>query len=94
VALALAHGTPFLMSPEMCATARAPSGLVGSRNPAELASLLRHLATDAAALERVRDAGYALSGDRSWSAVAQRHRDIYEEVSRADRSSRGGLRAA
>jgi glycosyltransferase involved in cell wall biosynthesis len=94
VALALAHGTPFLMSPEMCATARAPSALVGSRNPAELASLLRHLSTDAAALGRVRDAGYALSGDRSWSAVAQRHLDIYEEVSRADRSSGGRLRAA
>jgi glycosyltransferase involved in cell wall biosynthesis len=94
VALALAHGTPFLMSPEMCATAHAPSALVGSRNPAELASLLRHLSTDAAALGRVRDAGYALSGDRSWSAVAQRHLDIYEEVSRADRSSGGRLRAA
>jgi glycosyltransferase involved in cell wall biosynthesis len=94
VALALAHGTPFLMSPEMGATAHAPKSLVGSRNPAELASLLRTLAGDPAALTRVRDAAYALSGDRSWSAIAKRHLDIYEEVSRADRSSRGRLRAA
>jgi glycosyltransferase involved in cell wall biosynthesis len=94
VALALAHGTPFLLSPEMGATARAPKALIGSRNPGELASLLRHLASDPTALGRVRDAAYALSGDRSWSAVADRHLDIYEEVSRADRSPRGRLRAA
>jgi glycosyltransferase involved in cell wall biosynthesis len=94
VALALAHGTPFLMSPEMGATARAPKALIGSRNPAELASLLRVLASDAVALGRVRDAAYALSGERSWSAVAERHLDIYEEVSRADRNPRGRLRAA
>jgi hypothetical protein len=82
------------MSPEMCATARAPKALVGSRNPAELASLLRLLASDAAALDRVRDAAYAMSGDRSWDAVARRHLEVYEEVSDADRHPRGRLRAA
>ena len=94
VALALAYGTPFLLSPEMGATARAPKALVCSRNPAELASLLRLLASDAAALDRVRDAAYAMSGDRSWPAVARRHLEVYEEVSHADRDPRGGLRAA
>jgi glycosyltransferase involved in cell wall biosynthesis len=94
VALALAHGTPFLLSPEMAATARAPKVLAGSRDPSQLAALLRHLAGDTGALERVRDAAYALSGDRSWTAVAQRHLEIYEEVSRADGSSRRRLRAA
>jgi glycosyltransferase involved in cell wall biosynthesis len=94
VALALAHGTPFLLSPEMAATARAPKALIGSRDPSQLASLLRHLASDPAGLGRVRDAAYAFSGDRSWPAVAQKHLEIYEEVSRADRSSRGRLRAA
>jgi glycosyltransferase involved in cell wall biosynthesis len=94
VALALAHGTPFLLSPEMGATARAPSVLVASRNPAELASLLRVLASDPAALARVRDATYAMSGDRSWDAVARRHLEIYEEVSHADRTAGGRLRAA
>lgn len=94
VALALAHGTPFLMSPEMGATARAPKTLVGSRNPGELAALLRVLASDPAALGRVRDAAYAMSGDRSWSAVADRHLQIYEEVTSADRSPGGRLRAA
>jgi glycosyltransferase involved in cell wall biosynthesis len=94
VALALAHGTPFLMSPEMAATARAPKALVGSRNPAQLAAVLRVLSSDPAALARVRDAGYAFSGDRSWSAVADRHLEIYEEVSHADRTARGRLRAA
>jgi glycosyltransferase involved in cell wall biosynthesis len=94
VALALAHGTPFLLSPEMAATARAPRALVGSRDPSQLASLLRLLSSDPAALGRVRDAAFAFSGDRSWHAVAERHLEIYEEVSRADRSSRGSLRAA
>ena len=94
VALALAHNTPFLLSPEMAATARAPQALVGSRNPAELASLLRVLASDPAALSRVSDAAYAFSGDRSWAAVADRHLEIYEEVSHADRASGGSLRAA
>src|SRR4051794_25573060 len=94
VAVALAHGTPFLMSPEMGATARAPKPLVGSRNPAELASLLRLLASDPPALERVRDAAYALSGDRSWATVARRHLELYEEVSHADGDPRGGLRTA
>ena len=94
IALALAHGTPFLMSPEMGATTRAPKVLVTSRNPAELASLLRVLASDPAALARVRDATYGLSGDRSWPAVADRHLRIYEEVSCADRDLGGRLRAA
>jgi glycosyltransferase involved in cell wall biosynthesis len=94
IALALAHGTPFLMSPEMGATTRAPNVLVASRNPGELASLLRVLASDPAALARVRDAAYALSGDRSWPAVARRHVEIYEEVSRADGTAGGRLRAA
>jgi glycosyltransferase involved in cell wall biosynthesis len=94
IALALGHGTPFLMSAEMGATMRAPRVLVGSRNPGELASVLRVLSSDPAALGRVRDAAYALSGDRSWPAVARRHVEIYEEVSRADRDPRGRLRAA
>jgi glycosyltransferase involved in cell wall biosynthesis len=94
IALALGHGTPFLMSPEMGATARAPQALIGSRNPGQLASLLRHLSADPAALERLRDAAYAFAGDRSWATVAQRHLEIYQEVSRADRSPRGRLRAA
>lgn len=94
VALALAHGTPFLLSPEMASTARAPKALVGSRNPGELASLLRVLASDPAALGRVRDAAYAFSGDRSWSAIADRHLEIYEEVTHADGTARGRVRAA
>jgi glycosyltransferase involved in cell wall biosynthesis len=94
IALALAHGTPFLLSPEMAATTGAPDALVASRNPSKLASALRLLASDPAALERVRRAASALGGDRSWRAVARRHLEIYEEVSRADRNPRGRLRAA
>ena len=94
VALALAHGTPFLMSPEMGATMRAPKALVVSRDPTQLASVLRVLASDPAALARVRDATFGLSGDRSWPAVARRHLELYEEVSHADRNPRGSLRAA
>jgi glycosyltransferase involved in cell wall biosynthesis len=89
VALALAHGTPFLMSPEMGATTRAPKALIASRDAGELGSLLHLLATDQAALARVRDAAYALSGDRSWPAVARRHLELYEEVTDADGHGRG-----
>ena len=94
VALALGHGTPFLLSPEMAACARAPKALFGSRDPSQLATLLRHLAADATALGRVRDAAYAMSGDRTWESIARRHLEIYEEVSHADRGPRGRLRAA
>jgi glycosyltransferase involved in cell wall biosynthesis len=94
IALALANGTPFLLSPEMAATTGAPETLVGSRKPSKLASALRVLASDPGALERVRDAARALGGDRSWATVARRHLEIYEEVSHADRNSRGRLRAA
>jgi glycosyltransferase involved in cell wall biosynthesis len=94
IALALAHGTPFLMSPEMAATTGAPEALVASRKPSKLASALGLLASDSAALERVRSAARALGGDRSWPAVARRHLEIYEEVSHADRNPRGRLRAA
>jgi hypothetical protein len=94
VALALAHGTPFLLSPEMAATTCAPDVLVASRDAGELASLLRVLAGDRAALARVRDAARGLSSDRSWPAVARRHVEIYEEVSSADRDAGGRLRAA
>jgi glycosyltransferase involved in cell wall biosynthesis len=94
IALALAHGTPFLLSPEMAVTAGAPETLVGSRKPSRLAAALRLLASDPSALERVRHAARGLGGDRSWPAVARRHLEIYEEVSRADRNPRGRLRAA
>jgi glycosyltransferase involved in cell wall biosynthesis len=94
IALALAHGTPFLLSPEMGATTGASEALIGSRKPAKLASALRLLASDAHALERVREAAVGLGGDRSWPEVARRHIEIYEEVSRADRNPRRGLRAA
>jgi glycosyltransferase involved in cell wall biosynthesis len=93
IALALAHGTPFLVSPEMGRTMAAPGALVGSRDPTRLASVLRVLADDPAALARVSDAAYALSGDRTWPSVARRHIQIYEEVSRADGSAGRSLRA-
>jgi glycosyltransferase involved in cell wall biosynthesis len=94
VALALAHGAPFLLSPELAQTAQAPKELVASRNPTALASLLRVLAGDPMALARVREAALALGVDRSWPKIAQRHLEIYEEVTSADGDSRGRLRAA
>jgi glycosyltransferase involved in cell wall biosynthesis len=94
IAVALAHATPFLLSPEMASTMGAAQALVGSRKPPELASALRALASGPAALERVRAAASAFGSDRGWAAVARRHLAIYEEVSRADRNPRGRLRAA
>jgi glycosyltransferase involved in cell wall biosynthesis len=93
LALALAHGTPFLLSPEMGETTGAPQALVGPRDPAALGVRLRELARDARRLDALRTAAHELGSERTWPAVARRHLDIYEEVSHADRRSRGGLRA-
>jgi len=78
LALALAHGTPALLSPELAACTGAPGELLVSREPSELAARLRALAADRAGLARLADAMRALAADRTWPAVAQRHLDIYE----------------
>ncbi len=77
LALAFAHGTAVLLSPELAATTGAPQALVAPRDAAALADRLRLLAENTADLQGLRDGARELGGDRAWSAVARRHLDIY-----------------
>lgn len=80
LALALAHGTPVALSPELAACAGAPPRLAVPREPAALAGALRALHADRAALARLGEAAAAMAADRAWPAVARRHLALYEEV--------------
>jgi glycosyltransferase involved in cell wall biosynthesis len=94
LALALAHGTPLLMSRQMAETTGATQHLVAASDPAELGARLRALAGDPAAVDVLRTAAADLGDDRTWDAVARRHLEIYEEVGDADGRTGGRLRAA
>jgi glycosyltransferase involved in cell wall biosynthesis len=85
LALALAHGTPVLVSPALAATIGAPA-LAGPGDPEGLAARLRGLAAEPAELESLRDASRRLGEGRSWPEVARRHLELYEEVIRARRT--------
>lgn len=80
LALALAHGTPALLSPELAVTTGAPAPLVAERDPEALAARLRTLHEDPRELAAVARATRALGAGRSWSAVARRHLDVYAGV--------------
>jgi glycosyltransferase involved in cell wall biosynthesis len=93
LALAVAHGLPALLSPTLAGLVGAPADLVAPTDAAGLAERLRGLAAAREELEPLRRQSAQLTRDRSWSAVADRHGEIYEEVSRAERSARRSLRA-
>jgi glycosyltransferase involved in cell wall biosynthesis len=80
LALALAYGAPFLVSPELGRSIGAPSEAVSSTSPDQLAARLQELARDSVALSRTADACRSMAAGRSWSSVARRHLEIYEEV--------------
>jgi glycosyltransferase involved in cell wall biosynthesis len=77
LALALAHGTPALVSPALAQTAGAPPVMAAGPDPAAIAERLRALAADPAERERLRAAGAALAVGRSWPEVARRHLALY-----------------
>ncbi len=93
-ALALAHGTPALLSPRLAEACGAGRASTCALDPADVADRLRALVGDQALRRRMRDESAALAADRSWPAVARAHAEIYEEVGRADGSARRRLRAA
>lgn len=97
-ALALAHGTPTLVSPRLADACGVGADSSCPLDAVELAERLRGLATDAPLRERLRAATVALAADRSWHEVALAHRSIYSdvhgEVERANGSARRRLRAA
>lgn len=80
LALAIAHGTPVLASPELAATAGLPSSLVSPREPSALAARLRELAADPAQRLRMREDTARLAEARTWPAIAARHLQVYEEM--------------
>ncbi|MGY6502195.1 MAG: glycosyltransferase [Acidimicrobiales bacterium] len=82
LALALAHRTPVLVSRTLADTIGAPSDLVLHPGPAGLAHQLTDLARDPDALDRVGHWSDVLGQGRTWDAVARRHLDIYQEVTR------------
>jgi len=77
LALAFAHETAVLLSPELAATAGAPQALVAPRDPGALADRLRSLVADPGGLRVLRDGAAELARGRDWPAVARRHLDIY-----------------
>jgi glycosyltransferase involved in cell wall biosynthesis len=94
LALALAYGTPPLLSEPLAATMGAAGELVGPSEPGALAERLRELARDPSRLESLRGQAAVLASERSWGTVARRHLDVYGEVSDADRPPGRRLRAA
>lgn len=80
LALALAHGTPALVSAALARCVGAPGEMVSSPEPQGLADQLHRLADDPAALGALSAANDRLSRGRSWSDVAAAHLRVYEEV--------------
>jgi glycosyltransferase involved in cell wall biosynthesis len=77
LALALAHGTPVLMSEALARTTAAPAALAVSSDPAAIAGRLRTLAAEPGERERLRAAAAELAAGRTWPEVARRHLELY-----------------
>jgi glycosyltransferase involved in cell wall biosynthesis len=77
LALALAHGTPVLLSEALAGTVGAPDALAVPTDPAAIAARLDTLAADRDARERLQAAAATLAAGRSWPEVARRHLDLY-----------------
>lgn len=88
LALALAHGTPVLLSQRLADVVGAPDLGVGEdADPATWARRLDELATDPSRLDRLRDRVAALAADRTWPAVARRHVELYEGLGHEHRAA-------
>lgn len=80
LALALAHGTPALLSPALARCAGAPSLMAAPLDPGALARRLTELAHDPASLGELRTWTNIMARDRQWETIARRHRLLYQEV--------------
>jgi glycosyltransferase involved in cell wall biosynthesis len=101
LALALAHGTPPLLSTQLAHALNAPAELAVEADPVALAHRLQTLSTHPGAIERVRAAAASLAAERSWDEVARRHLELYgtptvggEVIADADGAAVGMPRAA
>ena len=77
LALALAHGTPVLMSPALADTTGAPAALVAPAGAAALAARLQALARDPVRLHGCASDAAAMADGRGWPDVARRHLELY-----------------
>jgi glycosyltransferase involved in cell wall biosynthesis len=94
LALALAYGTPALLSPPLARSVGAPNVMTVPLDPRAIAGRLDDLAAKPDALDDLRAWSTVLADGRRWPAVAQRHIQLYEEVARnVERDARRRLRA-
>jgi glycosyltransferase involved in cell wall biosynthesis len=87
LALALAYGRPFLVSPRLGLFVEAPPEAICPIDPCVLGRRLRELADDRAALTSLADACHRMAAGRSWPEVGRRHVQLYEEVLSAARAA-------
>jgi glycosyltransferase involved in cell wall biosynthesis len=80
LALAVAHGTPVLLSQPMADCIGVGAEATTPIDPCGLGLRLRGLADDPAALRGVRQATAGLQADRRWPVVADAHLRLYERV--------------
>jgi glycosyltransferase involved in cell wall biosynthesis len=96
LALALAHGTPVLLSPAMARCVGAPSTLLAPMQPPALAGQLDALAANPDRLTELAEWTAVLRAEREWPTVARRHIAVYADVLEGvhDDPAGRGLRAA
>lgn len=80
LALALAHGTPVLVSRRLGEVMSADPRIVFGQSAAELAARLSRLAADPDERAALRDVSEQMALLRSWPEVAARHHELYAEV--------------
>jgi glycosyltransferase involved in cell wall biosynthesis len=94
LALALAHGTPALLSPALARCAGAPSVMTVPVDAQALADRLTELATRPPALAELRRWSSVLAAGRRWPAIAGQHLELYEGVvADVERAARRRFRA-
>jgi len=77
LALALAHGTPVLVSEALARTTGAPGALAVGIDPAAIAARLRALVVGSGERARLCDAARSMAAGRTWPEVARRHLELY-----------------
>ena len=83
LALALAYGTPFLVSPQLADTIGAPRSVTVPLEPAAMARRLLELAARPEQRDVLHERCRRFGEGRSWRDVARRHLELYGEVRRA-----------
>ena len=94
LALALAHGTPFLLSPALQRVLGAPPELAVRAQPDPLAARITRLLDGTESLAALRARCAALAEGRTWPQVADAHLDLYGRLNGGAHPARRRVRAA